>query len=464
MKYRFSLIFFLYLFLPTAILLSAENFYFRNTLNSYQINLDDYADKILYANIYLKAITKKTNYYVGEQIILEYYLYVNDEIILTEIIEEKSPDFKDVLVEEEDIGKLSYNYETINNQLFRVALLRRYILLPSFPGQLKIPALSLKINAMLKYSPEYTTFEKYYSKTNVYSSPEIILQINQFENPPVNFSGAVGKFNLLHFIQNDTIYADQNFMFTLLLTGKGNFYLINPPNLNLPENFFLASEPIISDSIVKKNGLNGTKKITYILGVSKAGNYHFPEQNFIYFDPDTRSYVQLKTQPFELTVLETQSNEITTKENYTNNSHNYLYFIIVITLIFILFLIFRKSQNTEKIPSANYKLNDTGDDFNDFKNQIKSCIYYDRELFLDFLFKTFIEFLIQKVNISKTSISTDNIKEMMSKKGIDAKIIEETINFLDELKKMRFYKKDAPIDIEKMKYQAVELITKIEKY
>lgn len=455
-------IYFFILFLPIASMLSADYLFARQSGGQRNLSIDEYANRIFFSNIFIKAKASIKECYVGEPFVVEYELYVNNKIILTEVLDEKTPEFNDALVEEEDIGALRYTYESIRGEVFRKALIRKYVVIPTKEGLFEIPTISLKINASLEYSPEFPTDEKYYSRINTYTSEKIQINAKPISEKDENFIGAVGNFQVKSMTLKDTVIVNKNFEYIIEIVGTGNLYLINAPKLKLPDYLQIAGEANVIDSIKIKNGINGKRTFIYILKSLKEGKNLIPEQLLKYFDPKKRKLVSLKTQPH---ILEAFNIEEIKQINSTDNENNgYLSWIFAIlgllslsTLIFLL----RKMNVSGNTESFNQELNTQTK--KGIADEIRNFSSSNRELVLDFLFRSITETLLIHLKLKKEELSVEKIRRKMIDKKFDKDFIEKVINYLNELKRLRFYKIDEELDIEYLKEIGIEIIERIEK-
>ncbi len=455
-------IYFFILFLPIASMLSADYLFARQSGGQRNLSIDEYANRIFFSNIFIKAKTSKKECYVGEPFVVEYELYVNDKIILTEVLDEKTPEFNDALVEEEDIGALRYTYESIRGEVFRKALIRKYVVIPTKEGEFEIPTISLKINASLEYSPEFPTDEKYYSRINTYTSEKIQINAKPILEKDVSFIGAVGNFQVKSMTLNDTVIVNKNFEYIIEIVGIGNLYLINAPKLKLPDYLQIAGEANVIDSINIKNGISGKRTFIYTLKSLKEGKNLIPEQLLKYFDPKKRKLVSLKTQPHSIEALNIEDiKQINSTDNENNGYLSWIFAILGLLSLSTLIFLLRKMNVSGNTESFNQELNTQSK--KGIADEIRNFSSSNRELVLDFLFKSITETLLIELNLKKEELSVEKIRRKMIDKKFDQEFIGKVINYLNELKRLRFYKIDEELDIEYLKEIGIEIIERIEK-
>ncbi len=118
---------------------------------------------------------------------------------------------------------------------------------------------------------------------------------------PANFGGAVGKFRLLNSLSTTNVAVGDPITLRAQVAGRGNFDQVNMPVLvstNGLRIYDAQSEVQTTDDL----GLEGVKSFEQIIIPEQTGFVQFPEIQFSYFDPESKSYVTLKHAPTPITV------------------------------------------------------------------------------------------------------------------------------------------------------------------
>ena len=132
-------------------------------------------------------------------------------------------------------------------------------------------------------------------------------------NPPSDFIGAVGKFELSQSVDQKDIKQGDVFKLTVTVSGEGNLHNIENPKLRLPKGMLIYGDPIITeDYVIGNKGAKGTMSYEYNVQVTHAGVQNVPAVSISYFDVAQEKYV---------TVTSDSKNAITIErdENYTEN-------------------------------------------------------------------------------------------------------------------------------------------------
>ena len=115
------------------------------------------------------------------------------------------------------------------------------------------------------------------------------------DGKPESFNGAVGNFLMRTEVSRTTLKANEAFNLKLIISGKGNLKLVNPPKLNLPESFE-TYDPRVSDNV-------NSKTFDYLIIPRQEGNYKLDKLEFSYFNLDTKKYVTNPSPQIDITVL-----------------------------------------------------------------------------------------------------------------------------------------------------------------
>ena len=118
---------------------------------------------------------------------------------------------------------------------------------------------------------------------------------------PKDFKGAVGSFILDAKIDRASIKVGDTVTFTVDITGKGNYYTLNMPELEKVEGI-KAYEPQTQKDA-------NSARLKQILKIQSATVKEIPKIVFSFFDPNTREYISLVKGPIPIEVEETAKKE-----------------------------------------------------------------------------------------------------------------------------------------------------------
>ncbi len=111
-------------------------------------------------------------------------------------------------------------------------------------------------------------------------------------NPPKDFVGAVGTFEVSREIPEKKFDQGDVVKMTVHITGVGNLHNITPPQLNLPQGFTVYGDPVITEELsIGVRGAEGKISYEYNIEVVAEGATTLPPTTITYFDPDQEKYI-----------------------------------------------------------------------------------------------------------------------------------------------------------------------------
>jgi hypothetical protein len=200
-------------------------------------------------NLFLRTEISRNSAYLGQQILVEYKLYFKVNIRGYNF--DKIPANAGFWSEDFDMpNQPVVENEIINGVNYNVATLKRIALFPSQVGELTLEPMEVTLEAVDKNATEI----------------------------------------------NDAIELK------IQLSGVGNIKLIDVPKPSIPQDIE-QYEPKISSNINKQgNTISGTKTAEYILIPRIQGQYEIKPIQFSYFDPRTKKYNNITSNPIALNI------------------------------------------------------------------------------------------------------------------------------------------------------------------
>lgn len=98
------------------------------------------------------------------------------------------------------------------------------------------------------------------------------------ERRPVEFNGAIGRFELTATVDRDTVTVGESFRLIVAVRGVGNFMELEPPQVERSANFQLIGQLARRD----EDGLS----VTYDLAPLSRAVFQTPAVTLAYFDPE----------------------------------------------------------------------------------------------------------------------------------------------------------------------------------
>ena len=283
-------------------------------------------------DIFIKVAVDKSKVHVGEQVTASYKLYAR---IPMQMGISKLPSLNGFWTQDFDIPRNIKPVEEIyNGKKYQVFLLKKSALFPQQTGTLELdpaeaegvarvmqmvkqrspfadffddPAVQQAFGGSLMMNDPFFNDEMFSSyayrdvPVKVKSAPvKITVEAAPEEGKPENYGGAVGNFTIGAKMDKCSFTTDDVANLRVTITGSGNLKLIQAPVMNLP-NGLEHFDPQALDTITgRSNVISGSKIITYAISARTPGDYTIPSIPFSYYNPQTKAYVILSTQPIAL--------------------------------------------------------------------------------------------------------------------------------------------------------------------
>ncbi len=258
-------------------------------------------------NLFVRVIADKTNVSKGEQILATVKLYISQNVPLNGFDDVKLPSYEGFWTKDIDVpSQVNFTREVYNGKIYQVGILKKTILFPQQVGKIRIDPFEITCLVRQRVRQQQSFFDDFFDnyrvvKAKVVSDP-LTINVKDLPNPPAAFNGAVGNFSFSGSIDKTNVKSNEAVTLKLSVSGSGNLNLINPPKIELPQDFE-SYEPKTTDKVVASdNGLNGSISFEYLFIPRYAGDFTIPAISFVFFNPATNKFETRETGPFTLKV------------------------------------------------------------------------------------------------------------------------------------------------------------------
>ena len=450
-------------------------------------------------NIFVRTQVNKTKAYMGEVIDVTFKVYTRMEMQMRNF--SKLPTYDGFFVQDiKNKQQTSQTNETIDGVTYVVGTVYETFIIPQHTGKLTIDPFEIEcvVRQKSKRKPR-DIFEQmmgvgYEDVVCPLKSQPVTIDVQALpeEGKPEGFSGAVGTYSYKAVMSKEKVKANDAVNLTLTLTGKGNIKLVEPPKVNLPEDFE-TYDPKTSENInVNESGISGSKTFDYLFIPRHEGQYKIDQVNFSYFDPSKKEYVTLPTPEFNLQVdkgdgtaatvigggsnskeeLKVLGNDIRYIKTTTNLKENEEYFfgstlfyslLIGPLLAFFAFIFIRRKnieQNKDGVAVKSRKATKMARKRLSIAEQhLKSN---NKELFYVEIFKALYGYISDKLNIPAGDLNKEHISEKLKDRTVSEETIQKLMTTLDNCEFARYAPSSVSGDLNHIYNSTVELITKIE--
>jgi hypothetical protein len=258
-------------------------------------------------NLFVRIAVDKTNVSKGEQILSTVKLYISQNVPLNGFDEVKLPTYEGFWTKDIEVPtQVNFTREVYNGKIYQVGILKKTILFPQQTGTIRINPFEITCVVRQRVRQQQSFFDDFFDNYRMVKakvvSEQVTINVKDLPNQPANFSGAVGKFNISSSIDKTNVKSNEAVTLKITVNGSGNLTLINPPKLELPQDFE-AYEPKTSDRVVASdNGLNGSITFEYLFIPRFAGNFTIPSVRFTFFNPASRQFETQTTDAYSIKV------------------------------------------------------------------------------------------------------------------------------------------------------------------
>lgn len=320
-------------------------------------------DKLIEANLFIKAEVNKRVCFSGEAITATFKLYSRLQST-SEVLNAPSLygfSVMDVL----NINEAHAAVETINGSIFNTSILRKIQLYPSQTGKLTIDEMQLQNSIEFDDSLN----GKKIKVERLLSSNPIEITIKPLPpKQPDGYSGAVGQFSVTAKLLDSKIEANKPGRLVITIDGKGNFIQFGPPSIQWPKGFDVF-DPVVSDELDKNTvPTEGRRKYTFSFATNQAGSFTIPSIGFSYFDPSLRRYREVNSDSLKLEILPASKNKNVKGEEHSIQSGTKgwivsLAVLVILAIVTTIAFLQKRKEETIQAPivqSTNYiqKLNE----------------------------------------------------------------------------------------------------------
>ena len=449
------------------------------------------ASYVVNENLHLVAEISNKNPYLNQGFSVVYKLYFSPQINVTNVGEIDSPKFNDFWSNNIKIPRLQIERGTYKGENYNYVVWKRTVLYPQKKGKLNISPLSLDVsvdvptnkrdffgNRIYTQIPKTVTAEN--TEINVLSLPK---------NAPENFSGAVGIFDVELTSTKTELNASESLQLTLKVKGEGNLKLFSIPSLETP-NSLEKYEPEYKENVKTSiKGMYGNISDTYTLVPQFKGKYPINPVEFVYFNPNTKSFKSIFTKEIIINVLEgpTSFNQNNTTAISSNNisvvqsqfkflktnpnlipleSKNFIfsntfYTILIIPLVIILLVLLFRSKISKSYDSKDFKSRRANKLAKKYLSEAKINLT-KKDIFYISLEKALHNFLKSKLSIETSDYTKDKTSRLMKKKNIENESIELFIKLIENCEYAR-YTPASNVAINNDYKNAVKVISEIDK-
>lgn len=448
-------------------------------------------------DLFMTTTASRTNVCEQEAILLTYKIYTL--VDLTQM-DGKLPSLDGFQIQEIPLPRTKeFELEQYNGRNYRSVVWSQYLLFPQKSGDLTIPSITYE-GLVVTRNQYIDPFEAFFNGQSGYIetkkkiiAPALTIHVSPLANKPAEFSGAVGKFTVSSSISAKEVDANDAVTLKISVTGTGNMKLISTPTVNFPADFETYDAKVNDKFQLTNSGLSGTKEFEYLAVPRHAGTYEIPATQFIYFDPDTRSYKTLATEAYTLKVNKGKGGAGQNVSNYTGqqmdvqqlnqdirfikkgdveprrrgetvfNTVEYWMSYLLPLLLFVLCLVLgrkRMKANANVALSRGRKANKVA--LKRMKAAKKLLELHDQGKFYDEVLHALWGYVADKFNMSQEGLNKEHIEQSLISRNVPDDQISQFIKVLNDCEFARYAPGDVNENMGNVYNSAIDAISRME--
>ena len=425
-------------------------------------------------DLFVETVVDKKKAYVNEQVTLTLRFYQGVRLF-------NNPEYTPPSVTgfwAEDLPPRKQYSQVIAGRQYYVQELKTAIF-PTSTGKLTIGPAELKctvedVNRFMNRDP-FAMFDRDLFSLFRQGKPVVLkskpIEIEVLPLPemgkPADFSGTVGNYKLDVRADKNQVEVGQPVTIKTKISGTGNIKSVGEPAMAaLPD--FRSYSSGSSENVSKENyQVQGVKTYEQVLIPKKAGKYTIPPIEFTFFDPKTKNYQTLKSEPMLLGVLPSSQasqteiaqfskqeigksvkdiryNKLTTGRLENQGGHLYknpLFLLLQLVPLFAFALSWRYQKEKERQNSdlgyarqrRAHKL--AKKRLDRAKKLIAAANSQD---FYCEMSRALLQYLGDKLNLSAHGLTKDRIISELTVKGVKEENINQLLKLLDSCDFARF--------------------------
>lgn len=457
---------------------SASNYILAQTI-------EQTASDIAKMNVFILQTINKNEVFVGEAFYCDFYLLLNSELVVTDIILKKLPSFLDFKSKEIQIENRSYYDTTFDGFKFKKALLHRYILTPRKAGEMSVDGINFEIKLKIPLSQEKA--QKYFNKYpngyfeysyDVSANPR---KINVLQLPTSREKCVfVGDFEIDYTTNKFIAAQTENISLVINIAGIGDLSVPYVPTIEKTEglktNIYKTFDTfdIINKEIISKK--------TYEVNLFSAINseYLINPIEILCFSPTAKEYYHLRTDVIPVFFVSEKSEG---EDGISFNFFDFALIVVIVGIIVLIGIIYYYSKHLVKVgkrvPKSGNSINEevsvsdsvNFDHFSDITKLYfaKASAAFEQEAdnFLKELNVGIEEYVHEKFQIEKNEFSKEEIVEKLIEHGVPTELAQNYLVLTNKIAQVRFsYLQKSQQNIDKHKLFALveSYINELEKY
>jgi hypothetical protein len=397
--------------------------------------------------------------------------------------------------------QIDWQRENVNGEIYQVATLRRYVLLPQQAGSVKIDPSEIVCVIQVRNTRRGQSllddfFDSYQTVRKRVIAPAVTVNVSELPaGAPGTFKGAVGKFSINAEIGKDSVKTHDAVSVYVTVTGEGNINLLEAPRVTFPPDFEVYDAKITDNSRNTGGTFSGSKTFEYPVIPRSHGDFTIDPVEFSYYDIQNKQYRTIRSEPLKLKV-ERSTDLAAPGVPYTPGTHrraveslsrdiryiktaapswrsigkyltgSFLYFVIlslIFTVTAVVYVVLNKRREhlNDVIRVRNSKANKIA------RTRLKAAgVLLKQQLFEAYyeeLHRALWGYISDKLGLSQAECSRERISELLQERNVEQELIKDFTDIIESCEYARYAPDPGQLEKERIFDMAVKAISNMEQ-
>lgn len=441
------------------------------------------------SNLFLKASVSSSTAYEQQALVYTLKIYTTYDG-LNFLGAAASPKFDGFVVEQSNDVSTSWSFEQFQGKLYKSAVVARYIIFPQMTGSLKVIGNT--------YTVSVSRREYYHDAawgTLSFSTPlqlnvtpnDLIINVKPLPEPkPADFSGGVGKFTITSRLKSSDFKSNQAGSILYKVEGKGNIKYVQLPDLDAlyPPEIEVSTPTATQDVSVGANNTSGSVSFDYSFMPLEEGKFTIPEVKLVYFNPETGKYETSVAKGYTIDVGKGAPGSSKKEKNVKFNPDlqkvdvsaltrekapviygfaYWLWYILPVVLLCCAWVVYKRYVGLHADMAAFNSRRAGKLARRKLRKAAAAMQRNDGEKFYHELLLALWGYLGDKLKMPTSELMRDNIRQVLTSKGISQETIDSFIDIIDSAEFAKYSSAGSGESLEESYNRAAGIINGLEK-
>ncbi len=440
-------------------------------------------------DLLVRVFFSKSSVYEQEPVVATIKVYTKYDI--SSFMVTTQPAFEGFLTEELPVGQET-SIEHYNGSNYHTAVLKRLLLYPQRSGKLNVNSGKYDVTVV-----QYEVVNMGFFRTQrpiecqvTTSSNAASLQVNPLPEPrPAGFSGAVGKFTVETALDNELLRTNEAAIYTYTIKGRGNIKYLSEPVVQFPAGIdTYTPKTDIDASIIGGSNMSGIYKTDFTFVPQEVGAFEIEGTDFVYFNPATHQYETVDVPDMPIRVLKGSSAAVAVSQNDIDQSIDdilhikpikpadqrmevyyhfssaayWLAYLFVALVLLVIIVVYRRHIRLEADVAGRKLAKASRVATKRLKAARGFMDRHENDKFYASLSSALWGYLSDKLSISASQLTRDNISSKLEAYGLAEDKIKDVVDVLDQCEMARFTPTHSDDEVAELYSKASQAINSIE--